>query len=332
MVRPGSFCTSPAQRPAGTGRGTRRLSARPLPGTGRQNRCSVGDVRCGGGTVSAPCVLRQVPRRSDNPQVWGCRGSRCPARRPSDSGPLRATGSARPEARMERAARLLNLGEQAAAERDLVLAIRAGLPPAIAAEAWYRLGLLRLRSGAAMYAFEQAARDPEQAARDLYWLGQVLASSGRSGQARSVWHRVEQQYPGSVWAARSLLALASRAEGAGARRTADAILTEVVRRFPGSHFAEEAHWRRGWLKYRLGRFAQAEAIWLRAAQTLPASSRAAANLYWAAKANEQRGRSARSLLEQIARRYPLTYYGQRARSRLRWPAPARTSPPDDGSP
>jgi len=236
-----------------------------------------------------------------------------------------------PEARMERAARLLNLGEQAAAERDLVLAIRAGLPPAIAAEAWYRLGLLRLRSGAAMYAFEQAARDPEQAARALYWLGRVLASTGRSGQARSVWHRVEQQYPGSVWAARSLLALASRAEGAGARRTADAILTEVVRRFPGSHFAEEAHWRRGWLKYRLGRFAQAEAIWLRATQTLPASSRAAANLYWAAKAREQQGRSARSLLEQIARRYPLTYYGQRARSRLRWPAPARISPPGDGS-
>src|SRR3989304_9894285 len=86
----------------------------------------------------------------------------------------------------------------------------------------------------------------------------------------------------------------------------------------------------GW-EYRLGRFAQAEAIWLRATQTLPASSRAAANLYWAAKAREQQGRSARSLLEQIARRYPLTYYGQRARSRLRWPAPARISPPGDGS-
>src|SRR3989304_372890 len=35
--------------------------------------------------------------------------------------------------------------------------------------------------------------------------------------------------------------------------------------------------------------------------------------------------------KQPARRYPLTYYGQRARSRLRWPAPARISPPGDGS-
>jgi len=232
--------------------------------------------------------------------------------------------------RVERARRLLNLGERDAAERELATALHADLPLAIAAEAWYHLGLLRLRSGGAVYAFRQAARYPARAAPALFWLGTALARTHRRAEARAAWRSVEQHYPTSIWTARALLSLASLTEDDW--RVTDGTLAEVDRRFPGSPFAAEAFWRRGWLRWRLGRFAEAEAIWRRGADVLSRSPRAPAMLYWAAKARERQGRGARVHLEHNARRYPLTYYGQRARSRLGWPAPARVPPQGEGLP
>ncbi|HEV8340099.1 MAG TPA: transglycosylase SLT domain-containing protein, partial [bacterium] len=222
-----------------------------------------------------------------------------------------------PEARAQRGIRLLPLGERAAAIAELVAGLRGPLPPAVAARAWFQLGQARLRTMDAVYAFVQATRFPEGTDRARHWLGRALAAVGRSGEARTVWRRVAEEFPRSPWAARSLYRVAVSVESAQGWLAADAILADLTRRFPVSLAADDARWRRGWVRYRLGRFAEAESVLTRAAAEFPSSRRASACLFWAAQARRKTGGNPRPLLERLAHRYPLTYYGQRARAQLR---------------
>lgn len=243
------------------------------------------------------------------------------------------TGSRLPvppaEARAHRGIRLLPLGERAAAIRELVAGLGAPLPQALAARAWYQLGQARLRTPDAVYAFRQAGRFPNGADRARHWVGRALAATGRSGEARTVWRRVAGEFPASPWAARSLFAVAASVESAQGWAAADAILADLARRFPDTLAADDARWRRGWVRYRLGRFAEAEAIFTRSAAEFPSSRRVSASLFWAAQARRKIGGNPRPLLELLARRYPLAYYGQRARAQLGLPAPP--FPPESGS-
>ncbi len=232
-----------------------------------------------------------------------------------------------PDARVERAKRLAALTAASDAEGELVKALHQTPPPRIAAEAWYQLGFVRLSSKGGVYAFEQALRYPENATRALYWLAEAFGAIGRPADAKATWWRVSRERPTSSWAARALYALALSAEGAHAWGEADRILGELARRFPGWWLGDEARWRRGWLRYRLGRYAEAEAVFLAAVQAAPGSARAAEALYWASKAREQVGRDPRALLRQVAQRYPLTFVGQRARLRLAAPPPPRIPAP-----
>jgi len=220
------------------------------------------------------------------------------------------------EARLERGKRLAAASKTVDAEQELTAVLHQTPSAALAAEAWYHLGRVQLGSKKAIYAFEQALRYPDNAARGLYWLGEALAATGRSREAKATWWRLSRERPGSSWAARSLYSLAISAESERAWGTADSILAEIAVRFPGSGVGDQARWRRGWLKYRLGRYADAEARFLAAARTAPGSARAADALYWASKAREQQRRDPRALLAEVAKRYPLTYSGQRARLRL----------------
>lgn len=230
-------------------------------------------------------------------------------------------------ARLERGKRLAAVARVAEAERELSAALRQRPSDSIAAEAWYRLGLLRLSSKAGVFALQQALRYPENASRATFWLGEALTATGRSVEAKASWSRVSRSDPGSIWAARALQSLAISAEVEGNWPAADRILTELAARFPASRQGDEARWRRGWQRYRRGRYAEAEAVLLAAVQAAPSSVRAAESLYWASKAREQQRRDPRPLLSQVAQRYPLTYSGQRARVRLGAPAPSHNPAP-----
>ncbi len=232
-----------------------------------------------------------------------------------------------PEARLARAKWLLARGLATEAENELVILLHAGPQPRTAAEAWYHLGMARLRSPGAAHAFRQAARHPAWAPRARYWLGRALARSGRLREAEGTWRQVSREYPGDPWAGRSLLALAYLLEARGAWTEADSVLQRLGADFPETSWGDEARWRRGWLRYRRGAFADAESLFSRWARDFPGSARAAANLYWAARARQRQGRDGRAMLEEVAARYPMTYYGQRARERLRWRLPARPALP-----
>jgi len=226
------------------------------------------------------------------------------------------------ESRVERARRLVALGEFGEAERELASALHQPLAPAAAAEAWYRLGLLRLGTPGAVYAFAQAAEGGTlERARALYWQGRALLSLGRRNAAWALWREVATSHASSSWAPRAWLSLGLSAEAEddlqGARRS----LAALAQQYPSSGQGDEARWRLGWLAYRQGRYRDAERQFLQAWTDFPTTSRAAANLYWAAKARTRRGADARTLVTDVAQRYPFTFYGQRARRALGMPGP-----------
>ncbi|MDR7416149.1 MAG: transglycosylase SLT domain-containing protein [Armatimonadota bacterium] len=221
-----------------------------------------------------------------------------------------------PLARLSRARRLAN---PQAAEQEIVRALQAGLPPEAEAEAWLRLGIFRLRTRGAAEAFRRAARFPPLAPQAFYWLGVALGG----WEAERVWRELVHRYPTSAWAARALLALGLRAEARGELEEALEIFTGLARLHPSSPSADEARWRMGWLRYRQGRFEEAERIFLRSAVRYPGTARAPAHLYWAAKIRARRGMDPKPLLLRVARVYPHTYYGMRARIRLGLPDPPR---------
>jgi soluble lytic murein transglycosylase len=214
-------------------------------------------------------------------------------------------------ARVERARRLR---DPAAALREWRAALHQGLPHHLAAEAYLQVGLLQLGSSSAVASLTRAVPDPRYGPQARYWLGAAYARLGHEAAAARTWSGLARRFPTSPWTARALVALASRAERRGDLQAADRWLA------PATAFrtaaGDQARWRRGWLRYRQGRYAEAEALWREAARLHPDSPFASAALYWAALARARRGVEARSLLEAVARDYPHAYHGQRARERL----------------
>jgi soluble lytic murein transglycosylase len=232
------------------------------------------------------------------------------------------------DARVQRAGRLMAAGEFTMAEQELADAVRQPLPPVLAADAWYRLGILRLRTHGAADAFQQSADSAEDTRpRALFWLGRALAWSDRREKAKGIWRRVVSEYASSGWAPRAMLALAATAELQNDLPTARQWLLRLTQQYPNSGSADEGRWRLGWLAFRQGRLRDAERQFLDAATQFPATVRAAANLYWAAKARARRGVEARTLLVEVASRYPLTFYGRRAQEVAGLPEPEAPAAP-----
>lgn len=232
------------------------------------------------------------------------------------------------QARAERGLRLVGTSEFGAAERELALAVQGVLPRPLAAEAWYQLGLLRLGTPAAASAFQQAARLPVQRDRALFWLGLARVRVGDGAQARAAWERLRREFPDSLWSARAVATLGRLAEGAARWEEADRLYALLIDRYPDSPRTDDARWRRAWLRYRHGRREEARALFIRYGAAFPEAPRASAHLYWASRISSERDRAAgAALLRETAKRYPLTFYGQRARLRLGLPQPARASTP-----
>jgi soluble lytic murein transglycosylase len=234
-----------------------------------------------------------------------------------------ASADAPPEARLERAARLYRDGEPALAEAEFRAFVAARATGAPAAEAWYRIGELRLATDAkgAFEAFKRAASLGWDPARSYYWMAFAARRAGRASDAASAVAALSRVAPDGPWKAQTPLAQGLRAEDDG--RLADAALhyRRAIEAAPASYEAAEARWRLGWISLRSGRLADAEMRFRQAGEAAPSRGEAARGWYWAAKAVEARGGDPTAVLRLVADRYPLTYYGQRARARLRLAEP-----------
>jgi soluble lytic murein transglycosylase len=154
-----------------------------------------------------------------------------------------------------------------------------------------------------------------------------LVRSGRMEQGIRELERVADESRGDPAARAGLLAailLEDEDEPDRARRRYE----EVLRREPRSEHAKTALWQMGWTAYRKGRFTDArvyfEALEKREAPGIE-SLRAR---YWGARAGEREGYAdGAPVFAAMAREYPLTYYGWRARTRAGADAGPEVEPP-----
>ncbi|MDR7555610.1 MAG: lytic transglycosylase domain-containing protein [Armatimonadota bacterium] len=249
-----------------------------------------------------------------------------------------APGDVPLDARLDRGRLLLQQGEWDAAAGEFLAATRAARAD-VAGEAWYRLGEVRLWRGArdAHDAFARAARLGWNRPGAYYWMAVAARRAGDARAARDATATLFLTAPHSRFAALAWLGMGLRAEAQGRTADAAAAYRRAAAARPDAHEAAEARWRLGWLALRAGRVPDAVARFRAAAAAAPSRGEAARAWYWAAKAAEAGGGDATPLLRVAAERYPLTYYGQRARERLGYPAPVLPptlphAPPDAPAP
>jgi soluble lytic murein transglycosylase len=96
---------------------------------------------------------------------------------------------------------------------------------------------------------------------------------------------------------------------------------------PGTSWADEALFRAGWCQYKMKAYGRALKHWREAQRRCPQSDFAEVSVFWQGKALEERGDSlaAREKYRELAAKYEYTYYGWRAREKLRGYSPSGDS-------
>jgi soluble lytic murein transglycosylase len=95
--------------------------------------------------------------------------------------------------------------------------------------------------------------------------------------------------------------------------------SDLATRFPGEKNAASAHWRAGWLNYRLGQYGAAERIFDEQIRSYPAATETVSALYWRGRLYEMQDRNpalAATNYRTIVRAYQHFFYAQMARQRL----------------
>ncbi|MDQ7798774.1 MAG: transglycosylase SLT domain-containing protein [Candidatus Edwardsbacteria bacterium] len=95
----------------------------------------------------------------------------------------------------------------------------------------------------------------------------------------------------------------------------------------GSSWADEALFRAGWCQYKMKAYGRALKHWREAQRRYPQSDFAEVSVFWQGKALEERGDSlaARGKYQELAAKYEYTYYGWRAREKLKGYSPSGDS-------
>ncbi|MDP2390577.1 MAG: transglycosylase SLT domain-containing protein, partial [Acidobacteriota bacterium] len=126
------------------------------------------------------------------------------------------------------------------------------------------------------------------------------------------------RYPASPFADEVLNNLASAHIVDNEDAEADVVFREVVAKYPTGRFAERAFWKAGWWAYRLGRFADAAALFDRGAAQFPRSDYRPSWLYWSGRALAQAGDAETGVarMRLAATDYHNSYYGRLAVKRL----------------
>ncbi len=159
-----------------------------------------------------------------------------------------------------------------------------------------------------------------------FWHARSLA---RSGQISESIRRFEALGKGSdALAFRSRFLVATLWEDSDVPK-AEAHYAAVAKRAPRASQRREASWRLGWAAYQAGRFGEAESRLRDVVASTPDPIEALRGRYWSARAAQQAGQEdATERLAELARTFPVTYYGWRAAQALGQPPVfGRVGPP-----
>lgn len=159
----------------------------------------------------------------------------------------------------------------------------------------------------------------ENGARRLYLLMELARNRNDLDEQTSILARMEKDYPQSQWLAEALFSSGNmyllRKEY---QRAAD-YYSYLAEHFNSNKNASAAHWRAGWLSYRLGLYKDAERMFEEQIHSFPGTPETASALYWRGRLYETQDHSpaqAAANYRTIVRVYQHFFYAQMARQRL----------------
>jgi soluble lytic murein transglycosylase len=208
-----------------------------------------------------------------------------------------------------------------AAEQYRALARALGLGAEIrnsfaVAEAACQLKLQRLTTAEARALPDTA---DENGARRLDLLMELARERDDSSEQKQIVAEMESRFPHSPWLADALFSSGNMYLLKRDYTTAIQYYGDLASRFPGDKNASAAHWRAGWLSYRLGLYPDAARIFDDQIRLYPAATETVSALYWRGRLYETQDHNpalAAANYRAIIRAYQHYFYAQMARERL----------------
>ena len=171
--------------------------------------------------------------------------------------------------------------------------------------------------------------DLEVDAERLYALSQAYRNAKKETEMFNALNTLAQSYPVSKWNEDGLMAAGNYHWVELEREKAAEAYQRVLDSFPNGKNAFNCEWRIAWVAY-LDRHPDADDRLTTFLTKYPVSSNSVDALYWLGRNAERAGNVARSrsLYGKAAERFPQTYFGNAAASRLAKLGPGEENPPD----
>jgi soluble lytic murein transglycosylase len=159
----------------------------------------------------------------------------------------------------------------------------------------------------------------ENGARRLYLLMELARNRNDVDEQTRIVARMETDFPSSPWLAEALFSSGNMYLLRKEYPRAAEYYTYLAEHFSSNKNASAAHWRAGWLNYRLGNFKDAERIFDEQIHNFPGTTETASALYWRGRLYESQDHNlaqAAANYRTIVRVYQHFFYAQMARQRL----------------
>jgi len=159
----------------------------------------------------------------------------------------------------------------------------------------------------------------ENGARRLDLLMELARDRNDMDAQKQIVAEMESRFPRSPWLADALFSAGNMYLLKRDYPTAIQYYGELAARFPGDKNAAAAHWRCGWLSYRMGLYPDAERIFEEQIHLYPGAAETVSALYWRGRLYEAQDHNpslAAADYRTIVRAYQHFFYAQMARERL----------------
>ncbi|MFZ0337083.1 MAG: transglycosylase SLT domain-containing protein, partial [Terracidiphilus sp.] len=159
----------------------------------------------------------------------------------------------------------------------------------------------------------------ENGARRLDLLMELARDRDDSNDLRQIITDMESRFPRSPWLADALFSAGNMYLLKRDYPTAIEYYGDLAERFPSDKNASSAHWRSGWLSYRLGLYPAAERIFDEQIRLYPGTTETVSALYWRGRLYETQDHNpamAAANYRTIVRVYQHFFYAQMAKQRL----------------
>jgi soluble lytic murein transglycosylase len=159
----------------------------------------------------------------------------------------------------------------------------------------------------------------ENGARRLDLLLELARDRNDTDGLKQIIAEMEPRFPHSTWLADALFSAGNMYMLKRDYPTAVEYYGDLAGRFPSDKNASAAHWRSGWLNYRLGLYPAAEHIFDEQIRLFPGTTETVSALYWRGRLYETQDYNpamAAANYRTIVRVYQHFFYAQMARQRL----------------